>query len=522
MANVIDKVAGLVVGPQGPQGPQGPKGDTGQTGPQGATGATGATPNLTMGTVTTLEPDSPATATITGTAKNPVLNLGIPKGKADVDDTLSTAGKAADAKKTGDKLESLKSDLTALDDGEIPIRLSFTPEYASAPTARSNNASVDSTDVVTIEINSGYSYAYIVLDANGDTVSGSGWLTQPTTLQINRWSDVTQFCVRVKDNSSNPITEQAAYDAVTIYKASKIELKISELEFGTSCYVDSVNGDDTNDGSASHPFRTIQKAIDSGFENIYAKPYKKGIGGYSESLTIANKKRVRIMPTGYQTAYTTNQDKPVVYLHATGDYGILVRETEEFEIYGFEIAGSTKALFKALNVGHIRCENVYVHSNDTQHTFQHSGFELYNVNGVFVWCKAQDIDRDGFNIHGYGYTEFIDCIAFNCADDGISHHDGCEGVIRGGEFFNCGKAGVASPAYGAIVDITGVYVHDNTQYGIYAVSDSNSAQSSAKISNCLIKDNAVKDIYADYADMIGWNNIYDTKQITANATFLEY
>lgn len=80
MANVIDKVAGHVVGPQGPQGPQGPKGDTGQTGPQGATGATGATPNLTMGTVTTLEPDSPATATITGTAENPVLNLGIPKG----------------------------------------------------------------------------------------------------------------------------------------------------------------------------------------------------------------------------------------------------------------------------------------------------------------------------------------------------------------------------------------------------------------------------------------------------------
>lgn len=81
MANVIDKVAGFVVGPQGPQGPQGPKGDTGQTGPQGERGATGATPNLTMGTVTTLESDSQATATITGTAENPVLNLGLPKGR---------------------------------------------------------------------------------------------------------------------------------------------------------------------------------------------------------------------------------------------------------------------------------------------------------------------------------------------------------------------------------------------------------------------------------------------------------
>ena len=43
-------------------------------------GQTGATPNITIGSVTTLEPGSPATATITGTAENPVLNLGIPKG----------------------------------------------------------------------------------------------------------------------------------------------------------------------------------------------------------------------------------------------------------------------------------------------------------------------------------------------------------------------------------------------------------------------------------------------------------
>lgn len=43
-------------------------------------GATGATPNITIGSVTTLDPGTPATATITGTAENPVLNLGIPKG----------------------------------------------------------------------------------------------------------------------------------------------------------------------------------------------------------------------------------------------------------------------------------------------------------------------------------------------------------------------------------------------------------------------------------------------------------
>lgn len=44
-------------------------------------GATGATPNLTIGTVETLEPTDDATATITGTPENPVLNLGIPQGE---------------------------------------------------------------------------------------------------------------------------------------------------------------------------------------------------------------------------------------------------------------------------------------------------------------------------------------------------------------------------------------------------------------------------------------------------------
>lgn len=117
-----------ITGPAGPQGEQGPKGETGsqgQTGPQGPkgdngitptigengnwylgdddtgkpsrgekgdpgqkgetgetgeTGATGATPNIQIGAVQTLEPGQQATASMTGTPENPLLNLGIPKG----------------------------------------------------------------------------------------------------------------------------------------------------------------------------------------------------------------------------------------------------------------------------------------------------------------------------------------------------------------------------------------------------------------------------------------------------------
>lgn len=45
-------------------------------------GDTGTTPAFKMGTVSTLNPNQQATATITGTAAAPVLNIGIPRGQS--------------------------------------------------------------------------------------------------------------------------------------------------------------------------------------------------------------------------------------------------------------------------------------------------------------------------------------------------------------------------------------------------------------------------------------------------------
>lgn len=50
-------------------------------GEKGDPGQNGVTPNLSIGEVTTLEPEQQATASITGTPEQPLLNLGIPKGK---------------------------------------------------------------------------------------------------------------------------------------------------------------------------------------------------------------------------------------------------------------------------------------------------------------------------------------------------------------------------------------------------------------------------------------------------------
>lgn len=69
-----------IQGPRGETGPAGPQGETGPQGPQGPKGETGTTPDIQIGDVTTLNPGEQATASITGTPENPILNLGIPKG----------------------------------------------------------------------------------------------------------------------------------------------------------------------------------------------------------------------------------------------------------------------------------------------------------------------------------------------------------------------------------------------------------------------------------------------------------
>lgn len=102
-------------GPQGPQGqkgdtgatgPQGEKGETGKTGPQGPEGPQGATGPAGLGVPTPSAADA---------GKVPVVNAdgtGYELGDAPIslDDTLTQAGKAADAKATGDAIAAISPD----------------------------------------------------------------------------------------------------------------------------------------------------------------------------------------------------------------------------------------------------------------------------------------------------------------------------------------------------------------------------------------------------------------------------
>lgn len=76
-------------GPTGPQGPQGPQGATGPQGPAGRDGVNGtdgrdgqdgAAATITVGSVTTVDYEYPATVSNSGTTSAAVLNFEIPRG----------------------------------------------------------------------------------------------------------------------------------------------------------------------------------------------------------------------------------------------------------------------------------------------------------------------------------------------------------------------------------------------------------------------------------------------------------
>ena len=92
-----------------------PKGDKGDKGDTGATGPTGPTGNGIASVAKTGTSGLVDTYTITYTNGN-TSTFTVTNGAEAVDDTLTIAGRAADAKKTGDEISELKEDLSQIEE----------------------------------------------------------------------------------------------------------------------------------------------------------------------------------------------------------------------------------------------------------------------------------------------------------------------------------------------------------------------------------------------------------------------
>lgn len=170
-----------------------------------------------------------------------------------------------------------------------------------------------------------------------------------------------------------------------------------------------------------------------------------------------------------------------------------------------------------------RCE---VRNCKVGYTAYSGGFKIDGTNGSFHKCEAYMVNSDGFGIGGEsnGYTEFFDCSGHHCGDDGISHHNGSEGAIYGGEWYNNGKGGV-SPAHGAVVNVYNAYSHNN-QYGFYVFSDNTVAAALGRkilLSHCTSKSNTSGLYYGRYnVTAVGCNFVDGkTKGATDNTTLTE-
>lgn len=405
---------------------------------------------------------------------------------------------------------------------------------------------------------------YLVYDSTDAAFKVIGYGTYDKETQIIAFM-FTKHLLNIPE--SNNIRFKYRVDGVT-YNGNDAEV----------VYV-STSGSDTNDGSNKSPFRTIQKALDSGAEKIVV-----GSGTYTETLSCFDRPRLHLMcawDNAYNAETNVNREMVVINLsealpfvvegnllsceysadssdniykmfvdhsidlkdsgtRSDGFYANLWRINSDTaddtklipvltlaecqatvntwfydgsKIYAnckngafrFENGTRNGARFENIkelcisdfefkfasnaNVLIYHCDNAVLKNCAFAYSGQSEGVSFNDSNGVFENCHSYRNRNDGFNFHGFGTSALRNCVGEYNYDDGVSHHDGCNGYIMGGLWHHNSKGGVSSPTYGCIVDVYNAVIHDN-YYGVLATKDTSDAKTFV-VSGCAIYNNAV-------------------------------
>lgn len=384
--------------------------------------------------------------------------------------------------------------------------------------------------VIITGVPSGFEVAFKRSSSGTQAGTSSSWVANGYTFIRKHNDQYNSFSMQFRKSDNGTITTEekdtlASAVTVTVIYNNLIDYIESD---SSTCYV-STDGDDTNDGrTRSTAIASIQRAIDRGFKNILVKA-----GTYSP-FAIADVDNVFIGLDRYYGTFdvsTANTPfKVVIDGNNTASNGISIQRCNSCKFSDIEVKNCTENgvyinRCTALSFDACVVHDIAVGQNSG------GGYVMTYTDAEFVSCGAYNIgvtqastsaDKhiDGFNMHSGGATYFHDCWAYNCYDDGISHHDACTGVIDGGEWYGCGKGGIASPTHGAVVDVKNAYSHNN-RYGIYAYSDNDFDRKAINITNCVCKDNSVLDIgVGEHYDANVWNCIYDTISSGSNVNIL--
>ena len=376
---------------------------------------------------------------------------------------------------------------------------------------------------------SGYQTVLMICDAyyNASITIGS-WSEQGSSYKSDGSHPFAILYVK-KSDGTNFTNENNIY-CIENYKI-QIKRKTLFESLNKTAYV-ATTGSDSNSGfDRTSPFLTIQKAINSGAKNILVKE-----GTYTSGFTLAVAEGVTISLDHYYDTYTagSDEDNPKIIIdgsqnslqNGVGIQHCLNCNIANLEIKNMSVTGMIIHDCENLNVNDCVVHDIGVSAPSNWV----GGIKITNTDGNFKNCVAYNIGTDtrgiahfhcdGFNIHGTGTTHFINCKAWNCEDDGISHHDACCGLIDGGEWYNCGKGGIASPTHGATINVQNAYCHHNFA-GIYAASESTVVTDRGNIifSNCVCVNNSNSDLYiGDYYKIIAINCVYSSVTGSENIT----
>ena len=382
-------------------------------------------------------------------------------------------------------------------------------------------------DVIKASALSGYQTA-ILLGNLYDymPVTGSNWSATGASYTSDGSYPFAIFNVKKNDNSN--FSKDDYYACINGLQITKKEPTLDVQNFTKLTAYVAPNGSDSNKGtSRSTPFATIQKAVDVGAKTIFVKE-----GTYSQGVVLNGKDGVSILIDHYYDAYSagTDEDNPKIVIDGANTIqdGVRSDYCTNCHFGNIEVKNTTGRGFLISKCDSVRFDDCIAHDIGIGKSGSIGGFMITDSNGDFYNCICYNIGTttkgtgsyhyDGFNIHGVGTTNFINCSAWNCEDDGISQHDACYGLVDGGEWYNCGKGGIATPTHGAKANISNVYCHDNYA-GIYAVNDSAVTDRGNLIfSNCVCKDNHTDMIVSDYYKVIAINCVYDTVSGANNIT----
>ena len=421
------------------------------------------------------------------------------------DTTLTQAGKAADAKATGDKF-SYRVGANLYDEEHNGV-VQADPQYKVGTVYL--NGYVGNLFVSCSAV-SPSSFSYVsdlhVYNASDEDM-GVSFGTQKYDLYSKRVGKVVAipenaarmtFKYRIKYSGGDLVKEMMVSIGDTCpvyYEPYKLTTLVSGSDYlttdeylkGKVAYV-SLSGSDDNDGQTfDTAFATIKKAL-SVARTIFVER-----GEYTFPLIAQYMNNIKILPYNDGTAYDhAHPNVEKITFDRSGGNISSIQFVYCNDIYIEDvifIGHGSSVIFQ-------NCDKVHLVNCEANDSVTNMGFDLVNTNGVFDKCYASGNHVDGFNFHGYGSTIMNDCLSENNDDDGCSHHDGCVGFINGGEFNGNGKAGIA-PAYGAQVNINNASCKENRLGIAYLSTNNGHAAMKGQINSCAMIGNTESGLEVD-------------------------